>query len=270
MLHIFESEGTLEMVLKDLATVRFSVYNDPACESFTFSNITYCVLLNYCHPIYLSPKDEKEETNSALVYGVYNYDHTSSLVHDDNVYGVDDGLNTYTFLLNTYSDPKCTYTIQGSNQISGLSLNCYENTCCPFQIIDGENGAIMKYARIFMDTHSCPLNSTVYIDRIAGESLGGGFVNSPDMHMIAVGIFIGCMLTLAIQTWCKGIVKLPDNCENGCTENGVNLIECIDSAETANVDENTTLTGGSNDDSGYLEYLSSFVLPPRESSSSGL
>ena len=85
------------MVLKDLATVRFRVYDDPACESFTLSNITYCVLLNYCHPIYLSPKDEKEETNSALVYGVYNYDHTSSLVHDDNVYGVDDGLNTYTF-----------------------------------------------------------------------------------------------------------------------------------------------------------------------------
>lgn len=258
------------MVVADLATVRFRIYDDPSCTTMSF-NTTYCVLLNSCQPIYLSQSDRVSGVKSGI-YGVYNYEHYSN-VHDDNTYGADDNLDAYVFLLDTYSDPKCTYTIQGSQQISELSLNCYQDSCCPFQVIYGINGMKMKYAKLYMDDHlsskgSCPPNSTAYIDRIANTKVGA-FEDNADMSIIAIGVLIGCMLTIAIQTWCKRAVKLPDNCENLCSENGVSLIECLDTSGQGNVDESTILTSGSGDSTGYMDYLSSFVLPSRDNSADG-
>ena len=246
-----------------MTTVRFRVYDDPGCTKMPF-NTTYCVPLNSCQPIYHSLSETKSS-----IYGVYNYEHYST-VHDDNTYGADDNSDAYVFLLNTYSDPECSYTIQGSQQISELSLNCDQHSCCPFQVIDGGNGMEMKYAKIHMEAswsskEICPPNSTAYIDRIVNSKIGG-FTDDSDMYIIAIGVLIGCMITVAIQTLCKGVVKLPDNCEDVCTDNGVSLIECLDTSREESVDENTTLTGGSGESTGYMDYLSSFVLPSRDNS----
>ena len=256
------------MVLTDLATVRFRIYDDPECTIIR-SNTTYCSLLNFCQPIYLSWSEEASGEKSGI-YGVYNYEHYST-VHDDNTYGVDDKLDSYVFILNTYSDPKCTYTIQGSQQLSELSLNCFENSCCPFQFIYGANGMVMKYAKIHMDTHAsteyiCPPNSTAYIDQYTDTRIGN-ISYHVDMYILSIGILLGCMLTLVIQTWCKDSVKLPDDCGDICKDSGIGLIEYLNASQDTNADENTNLTYRSDDSTGYIDYLSSFVLPSRDNSS---
>merc|ERR1711871_181439 len=118
------------------------------------SNLTYCVEIDRCLSI------------STGLWGVFNYEHYST-VHDDNTYAIDDASEAYTFLLNTYSDPRCLWSSQGLSQISELSSSCDQGVCCLLTLV-ADAQALVVYAKFKPEMSvTCPANTTFYIPFIS-------------------------------------------------------------------------------------------------------